>query len=207
MARKTKEEAEQTRLSIMGSALDTFCDLGYSKTTFDEIAKRIGLTKGAVYWHFNNKPEIITSIITEAFDRVNEAVAKEVPHILTIGDLRKSLTYHAKFIEENNIYRKFLFFIMFQMEWSETFYSRVKETIQYICDYSERQIINALKASQKSGEISKDIDINKISVIINSLWDGLLHNEIKDREGNKNFSEMVGYSFDLIINSIKTKRS
>lgn len=45
MARRTKEEAEQTRIEILRSALDIFCEKGYSRTTFDEIAKRINLTK------------------------------------------------------------------------------------------------------------------------------------------------------------------
>ena len=63
--RKTKEEAEATRQAILQSAMDTFYEKGYSKTTFDEIAKRINLTKGAVYWHFRNKPDLIAAIINE----------------------------------------------------------------------------------------------------------------------------------------------
>ena len=45
MARRTKEEAQQTRETILMAALDMFCDKGYSRTTFDEIAKKINLTK------------------------------------------------------------------------------------------------------------------------------------------------------------------
>ena len=67
MPRRTKEEAEKTRQEILFSALDIFYEKGYSKTTFDEIAKRINLTKGAVYWHFRNKPDIIAALIKESF--------------------------------------------------------------------------------------------------------------------------------------------
>ena len=42
--RRTKEDAEKTRKAILASAMDIFCEKGYSKTTFDEIAKRINLT-------------------------------------------------------------------------------------------------------------------------------------------------------------------
>ena len=68
MARRTKEEAQHTRETILTAALDTFCEKGYSRTTFDEIAKKINLTKGAVYWHFKNKPDIIKALIIEAFE-------------------------------------------------------------------------------------------------------------------------------------------
>ena len=44
MARRTKEEAQQTRETILMAALDMFCDIGYSRTTFDEVAKKINLT-------------------------------------------------------------------------------------------------------------------------------------------------------------------
>ena len=59
MVRKTKEDTEQTRLAIMEAALQTFYEKGFSRTTFDEIAKRIDMTKGAVYWHFRNKADVI----------------------------------------------------------------------------------------------------------------------------------------------------
>ena len=48
MPRRTKEEAEKTRQEILFSALDIFYEKGYSKTTFDEIAKRINLLHQAV---------------------------------------------------------------------------------------------------------------------------------------------------------------
>ena len=63
--RRTKEDAEQTRQAILESAMDIFYEKGYSKTTFDEIAKRINLTKGAVYWYFRNKPDIVAALIND----------------------------------------------------------------------------------------------------------------------------------------------
>lgn len=86
MPRRTKEEAEKTRQEILFSALDIFYEKGYSKTTFDEIAKRINLTKGAVYWHFRNKPDIIAALIKESFNRTNEAIARKVPVVNTLSD-------------------------------------------------------------------------------------------------------------------------
>ena len=49
MARKTREESENTKVLILKSALDCFYEKGFSRTTFEDIALRIHLTKGAVY--------------------------------------------------------------------------------------------------------------------------------------------------------------
>ncbi|MDO4161819.1 MAG: TetR/AcrR family transcriptional regulator, partial [Pseudomonadota bacterium] len=70
--RRTKEDAEQTRQAILASAVDIFYEKGYSKTTFDEIAKRINLTKGAVYWYFRNKPDIVAALINEFMQKLNK---------------------------------------------------------------------------------------------------------------------------------------
>lgn len=59
MARKTKVEAEETHQRILRAALDVFAAEGYERATFEDVAHRIRLTKGAVYWHFKNKPELL----------------------------------------------------------------------------------------------------------------------------------------------------
>ncbi|MDQ5887562.1 MAG: TetR family transcriptional regulator [Pseudomonadota bacterium] len=55
MVRKTKAEAEQTRQQIIDAARAVFAEKGVSRTTIDTIAKAAGVTRGAVYWHFENK--------------------------------------------------------------------------------------------------------------------------------------------------------
>lgn len=52
MARKAKEEAEKTHEMILQSAVLLFADKGYEKTTLNDIADSLQMTKGAIYWHF-----------------------------------------------------------------------------------------------------------------------------------------------------------
>ena len=47
MARRTKEEAQQTRCHIMSTALDLFSTHGQSKTSLTDIARAAELTRGA----------------------------------------------------------------------------------------------------------------------------------------------------------------
>ena len=85
--KKTKEEALETRKAILQSALDTFCEKGYSKTTFDELAKRIGFTKGAVYWHFRNKPDLVTALINDYISNQVEYVNSKLSDIKSVDDI------------------------------------------------------------------------------------------------------------------------
>ncbi|TIC84674.1 TetR family transcriptional regulator [Crenobacter intestini] len=62
MARKTKEEAEQTRQGILDAATEVFWAKGVNRTTLSDIASAAGVTRGAIYWHFAGKDEIFNAM-------------------------------------------------------------------------------------------------------------------------------------------------
>jgi len=60
--RRTKEEAANTRATIVEAALRCFDRHGIASSTLEQIACEAGVTKGAVYHHFDGKREILGSI-------------------------------------------------------------------------------------------------------------------------------------------------
>jgi AcrR family transcriptional regulator len=62
MVRRTKEEAEATKLQLLDAAERCFREKGVASTTLDDIAKSAGHTRGAVYWHFENKADIFEAV-------------------------------------------------------------------------------------------------------------------------------------------------
>jgi len=64
--RRTKEEAARTRQDIVEAALACFDRHGIAGTTLEQIAEQARVTKGAVYWHFSGKAEILHAIREEA---------------------------------------------------------------------------------------------------------------------------------------------
>lgn len=66
MVRRTKEEALETRCRILDAAERVFYDKGVSRTSLADIAQAAGVTRGAIYWHFENKGDLFTAM----FDRV-----------------------------------------------------------------------------------------------------------------------------------------
>ncbi|MFN4103811.1 MAG: TetR family transcriptional regulator [Tepidimonas sp.] len=65
MARRTKEEAEQTRAQILAAARQVFHDRGVGQTSLEHIAQAAGVTRGAIYWHFANKGELLQAMCDE----------------------------------------------------------------------------------------------------------------------------------------------
>ncbi len=206
MARRTKEEAEETKKAICLAALDIFCEKGYSRTTFDEIAKRINLTKGAIYWHFRNKADILTEIIRKAFIISNERLSQNKPEINSIFDLRERMLNEVELIKTDHLYRKFMFFVIFQMEWSEAILNKVGNEIKDLIQLSENIRKEALTKSQKNGEISANIDIELLSDIIACMIHGTLKN-ILGNEMKTDPSVLMASGFDLIIKGLQEERS
>ncbi|HSH97733.1 MAG: TetR family transcriptional regulator [Methylophilaceae bacterium] len=81
MVRKTKEDAEVTRLRIIDAAREVFLVRGVSRTTIEQIATQANVTRGAVYWHFNNKTELFEAMREQVFlpliDLIDDAVLNE----------------------------------------------------------------------------------------------------------------------------------
>ncbi|MBQ7303699.1 MAG: TetR/AcrR family transcriptional regulator [Alphaproteobacteria bacterium] len=172
--RKTKEEAQETRKAILQSALDTFYEKGYSKTTFDEIAKRIGFTKGAVYWHFRNKPDLVTAIINDYIESQATYVESRLPEIKSIDDILTYYVYTSEFITSSENNRKLAFFMRCQMEWSETLITKVKIGVDTNKQNTLNKIKDALTFLQKSGEISNNANIEQLTYTITGVWNGIL---------------------------------
>ena len=77
------EVAETTRERILSVALDLFVRKGYAETSLREIAEAVGVSKAALYYHFDSKEDILLalhmrvhSLGTERFIPLLQANAK-----------------------------------------------------------------------------------------------------------------------------------
>ena len=201
MVRKTKEDAEQTRLAIMDAALQTFYEKGFSRTTFDEIAKRINLTKGAVYWHFRNKAEIIAAIIKQRFKQ-NDS---NRPKITTIDDLRDIVIKRSKNIEKDKNIKDFLFFMIYRMEWSEAVLDNVWAQIGDLCEIPDKNLYKALLGLQQKEQIKKDVNVANLSEILICFMRGCINKYVSGKNNNMHLTAIIEEGFDAIMNNVKAE--
>jgi AcrR family transcriptional regulator len=59
---KQKRPRGATRDRILDVALELFNEQGYDKTSLREIAERLGVTKAALYYHFERKEDILLEL-------------------------------------------------------------------------------------------------------------------------------------------------
>ena len=78
MARKTKEDAEETRDSILEAATRVFIENGFSNASLEQIAVKAGVTRGAIYWHFKNKMDIFQALHDQLYTPFSEMIVKDL---------------------------------------------------------------------------------------------------------------------------------
>ncbi|MGV8804494.1 MAG: TetR family transcriptional regulator [Polaromonas sp.] len=77
MARRTKEEAQETRNHLLDAAEHLFQAQGVSRTSLQDIARRAGATRGAVYWHFKDKADLFNAMMDRITLPMEEAFSPE----------------------------------------------------------------------------------------------------------------------------------
>lgn len=71
MKRKTERRHQQgaeSRRRILDATIEIAAERGYEGTTVSLVSKRSGLPASSIYWHFENKDELIAAVIQRSFD-------------------------------------------------------------------------------------------------------------------------------------------
>ena len=75
-SRAARAEGRDAREALLDAALAVCAERGYGVASVDEIVARAGYSKGAMYWHFSSKDELMQTLYEERVDRPwREAIA------------------------------------------------------------------------------------------------------------------------------------
>jgi TetR/AcrR family acrAB operon transcriptional repressor len=203
MVRKTKEEKENTRLQILQAALDCFYEKGFSKTSFDDIAAKIGMTKGAVYWHFKDKSDLLVELIKQRLEIKSVNSKANNPSPANLQELRDFFVFEANYLETHPALQKFIFFIMLQVEWSDAVFNKVLSELGDIRKFHITTVHNALTSAQKKGEISASVDIKDTAQLITNMWKGAINFYVSERDSDYSIAKNFINGLDIILNWLK----
>ncbi|MBZ0257737.1 TetR family transcriptional regulator [bacterium] len=201
MARKTKEEAQETREKILKAALDVFSAKGYSKSTFVDIAEKIGLTKGAVYWHFKNKEDLLFELIITMMTEMDEAVKQQTGGNATIHTLKDNFKVRARVIIENEEFKKFIFFITLQMEWTVEHLFLTNKRLKELRMGFFEEIHRVLAEANEQKLIKDNVNLQQVEDCLISLYMGLVKNAFSGFTTSE-LTKSIEFGFDAIIQKI-----
>ena len=74
MPRASAAAAAKTAQQILESATELFASRGFSEVSLEDVAEAAGVTRGAVYHHYRNKPGLFRAVVSRLQEKVAEAV-------------------------------------------------------------------------------------------------------------------------------------
>lgn len=78
MVARRAVERELTREMIMDAARDLFAEKGYQQVSMRQIAKELGYSHGAIYYHFKNKAELFYALVKDHFLMLDQTITEIV---------------------------------------------------------------------------------------------------------------------------------
>lgn len=184
MPKRTHEEALQTKKQIMDAAVTLFSSKGYKKTSLSDVARAAGVTRGAIYWHFENKGELLIELL--------QAIAKDknlVEPLLDsakesefdpLGCIRKWLYAHGT-NEANLLFVSEIAKIgssaLLEIIGEEELHYRMHELVRNRVYYLKEGIKNAIRRRQ----LPADVDVELAAEAINLMLVGYVLAVRKDK--------------------------
>lgn len=173
MARKTKEDAEKTRETLLDAAEQVFISKGVASATLEQIAREAGMTRGAVYWHFENKAAILSAIHERAsapLDEVYDLALQEGKH--PIDALRGSCTHALRLVASDERTRNVFSILLFRCE-------KIEQLVPTeACPTQKRQEVchkfcNAFEVAQQEGRLRDGLTPDDAAFALHAYMTGI----------------------------------
>ena len=185
MARKTKQEALETRHHLLDAAERLFLRQGVSRTSLQQIAEAAGLTRGAVYWHFKDKAELFQAMMDRATMPLEEGMSPsaegEAPP-LSLAELRWGLVNIFHCAVHNERTRRVFEIAMKKVEYTGELQALQERKLQAMQGW-RAQNRAAFERAVAEGLLPAGLNIPLAAVALVALVDGLLHQWVIDQEG------------------------
>ncbi|WP_085581721.1 MULTISPECIES: TetR family transcriptional regulator [unclassified Pseudomonas] len=176
MVRRTKEEAQETRSRILEAAEHAFYERGVARTTLADIATLAGVTRGAIYWHFSNKADLLQAMLDtlrEPLDELARASESE-DEVDPLGCMRQLLVHLLHQIALDPKTRRINEILFHKCEFTDE-----------MCDLRQQRRAASLECNVgigltlsnavKRGQLPADLDTVRAAIAIHAYIDGLLY--------------------------------
>ena len=185
MVRRTKDEALETRNVILDTAERVFSERGVSRTSLADIAAAAGVTRGAIYWHFQDKADLFCKMVARVTLPMEDAPC-QVDHGAAadpVASIRGMMVAILRRTCEDPQARRVFHIVFHKCEYVDEMrpvWKRLNE-MQAGCLAG---IEKGLKAAIARGQLPKGLDARRAALGLHALLDGLIGKSVMDPDGS-----------------------
>jgi TetR/AcrR family acrAB operon transcriptional repressor len=181
MARRTKQEALETRCRIIDTAEQIFSEQGVASTTLADIADAAGLTRGAIYWHFKNKGDLFAAMLDRVALPMEEMIRRAADESTAdpLASLRACCVHVLRQTVENVQCRRVFEILTRKCEYVDELHSLTDRILQCRAkglDMMERALRNAMR----KGQLPRHLRARRAALGLHAYVDGLIYDWMID---------------------------
>lgn len=176
MVRRTKEEAQETRKQILEAAEKAFYERGVARTTLADIATLAGVTRGAIYWHFSNKADLVQAMLDslrEPLDDMAKA-SEDQDEPDPLGCMRQLLIHLFQQIALDPKVRRINEILFHKCEFTDEMCDmrRQRRAVSLDCN---AHIELALRNAVNRGQLPENLATARAAISLHAWIDGILY--------------------------------
>ena len=152
---------------ILDAAAELFVHYGYDKTTVSDIAREAGISKGAIYLHFDSKDALLEGLIVREMEKFGQSWYDRVqddPQGGRIGNMYKNMLYAlnssafmtAMFTQDGRVLGNYL-------RKPDNFFRRMR------AQQTTSNRYEFVKLMQEAGAVRQDIDPKVIAYLMEMI--------------------------------------
>lgn len=182
MAKKTKTEALKTRQHLIETAILQFAERGVSSTTLNDIADAAQVTRGAIYWHFENKAQLFNEIWLQqpAFSEIINAVISNRVVDDPLRLMRERFIVGLQYIAKNPRQKALMQILYHKCEFHQEMLSEhyIREKIGF--SYPQMRLLLTEAITQK--QIPPSLDLDVMLIILHGCFSGIVKNWLMNQD-------------------------
>jgi AcrR family transcriptional regulator len=162
--------SEERTDQILDAASEVFVEKGFQKARMDDIADKSGLSKGALYWYFKSKDDIVIGIFERLFSREAQELQLLISLESQASDRLKM--YTERVIKDVNRMLHFapIAYEFLSLAFRHRFFQNAFK--RYLKDHMDI-LTPIIQQGVDSGEF-REIDPGEASIAVGAIFEGTL---------------------------------
>ncbi|HEB0856921.1 acrEF/envCD operon transcriptional regulator [Citrobacter werkmanii] len=176
MAKKTKADALKTRQHLIETAIVQFALRGVGNTTLNDIADAANVTRGAIYWHFENKIQLFNELWLQQpplRDLIQDRLIGRSGNN-PLQRLREKLVVGLQYIAEIPRQQALMQILYHKCEFNSDMIS--EQEIRDKIGLSHQSIRKSLQECMDENLIASSLDLDVIIIILHGSFSGIIKN-------------------------------
>lgn len=192
-AGRRERKKQETRERILDSAIALFAAHGYDSTTMEQIGERADVSRATVFNYFARKEDIVFEWFGRMRTAFATALAEHDQHTVdSTSRLRRAFRVLAEMYEADPATGR------------EMVRAWQRAGGPLLADESgaPRFVADTVRAGQQAGDISADVDPDRVALILFDVYLGVLYRWVLDETDQLALGEQLTATLDLILPAI-----